>query len=441
MRKAIILAALLMTYFVVPASAYAESGFKDVPVTYWAYHDIQKLADHGLIKISEEDSFYPDQQITRAEVSVFIARLLELDFSVIPKNHVYSDVPPDFWAYDEIYAVNSLKLFSNHAEKTFKPYELVTRSQAVEILDQIFLLPDTETNIFFRDVPESHQSYDTIQRFAGNGIVYGYPDESFHPDDPITRAQFAAMLSRLWNHTKKARKIPILLYHHILQEGENDSFLKTGSVVSLEDFEKQMKYLYQNGYQTISQNELHAFLKGEMELPHKSILITFDDGLKSNAHYAYSILKKYKFTALEFMITGRIQDETEAFDPYKLQFLSHKEMESIKDVFEYGSHTHGLHRLKGKKGYMLIKSQDQVKADILSSYRFLHQPVSFSYPFGQYKPDHIDLLKEIGFKMAFTIEKGYAEQQENPYALPRFSITSRTPYEDFLQYVNYYKYY
>jgi peptidoglycan/xylan/chitin deacetylase (PgdA/CDA1 family) len=86
----------------------------------------------------------------------------------------------------------------------------------------------------------------------------------------------------------------VLLYHHV---DPNDA-------IKPEVFDWQMKYLQQHGYSVISLGELVQGMKGEWDLPRKSIVITFDDGFLNTWVYAYPILKKYRFKATLFMITG-----------------------------------------------------------------------------------------------------------------------------------------
>ncbi|WP_258355748.1 polysaccharide deacetylase family protein, partial [Clostridium perfringens] len=80
-------------------------------------------------------------------------------------------------------------------------------------------------------------------------------------------------------------------------------------------------------------------------LPARSVVITFDDGLKSVNRYAYPILKQYGFHATAFIISSRIKRNPQKWEPKSLQFMSVSELKQIQDVFDIQSHTHFLHRV------------------------------------------------------------------------------------------------
>ena len=93
-----------------------------------------------------------------------------------------------------------------------------------------------------------------------------------------------------------APKILVLNYHQIANNSSNPLSVSTN------DFDTQMKFLVDSGCITITPDELYAGLNGEMELPPKPVLITFDDGYLDNYTNAFPILKKYNLQATIFII-------------------------------------------------------------------------------------------------------------------------------------------
>ena len=90
--------------------------------------------------------------------------------------------------------------------------------------------------------------------------------------------------------------VPVLMYHHVLE--------KSGFIASsVDEFRSHMKFLAENGYKTLSVNEFIAYKKGELEVPKKSVCITFDDGWMDNYIYAYPIVKEFGLKANIFIIT------------------------------------------------------------------------------------------------------------------------------------------
>jgi|GEM_PF-1190926 len=80
----------------------------------------------------------------------------------------------------------------------FKPQASLTRAQMATILDRIIEgMNETDAMLSFTDVAASHWASEAIARIAGFGFMNGYPDGTFRPDKPITRAEMAAILSLL----------------------------------------------------------------------------------------------------------------------------------------------------------------------------------------------------------------------------------------------------
>ena len=104
-----------------------------------------------------------------------------------------------------------------------------------------------------------------------------------------------------------------------------------------------MEYLFHNGFHTLSLEEVKAYYERGNPLPEKSILLTFDDCFQSIKEYAYPILKKYQFHATAFVVTGWLHDNKRIFAKDKSVCLSARDLEEMKDVFEYANHTHHMH--------------------------------------------------------------------------------------------------
>ena len=81
--------------------------------------------------------------------------------------------------------------------------------------------------------------------------------------------------------------VPVLNYHQINDRDEN------ALTVHTDQFEAQMKYLADNGYHTITPEDMVDAWENGTELPDKPVIITFDDGYADNYRNAYPILKKY----------------------------------------------------------------------------------------------------------------------------------------------------
>lgn len=230
---------------------------------------------------------------------------------------------------------------------------------------------------------------------------------------------------------KKADVVPVLLYHRLYLEQENP-YEKQSDILTVETFKEQMKWLHEEGYNTITLKELQAFIEGEKKLPKKSVMIQFDDGRLSDYRYAYPVLKEYNFHAVTNIITNRANTNEEEWNPEKHQFMNWEQLETIKDVFEWGAHTHNLHNLgEDSKGDLVKESDQAILKDLQTNRELLDGTVSFAYPFGQYTPHTMELVEQAGFKMAFTTQPGDVSPGAEMLELKRREITPDVTMEQF----------
>lgn len=99
---------------------------------------------------------------------------------------------------------------------------------------------------------------------------------------------------------KPAASVPVLMYHHVSPA--------VGSITtSPENFASQLRWLRRAGYRTLNADGLARFLAGEA-VPHKSVVLTFDDGYLDNWVHAHPLLAQYGMTALMFVVSSWLQD-------------------------------------------------------------------------------------------------------------------------------------
>lgn len=215
--------------------------------------------------------------------------------------------------------------------------------------------------------------------------------------------------------------IPVLVYHHLLRDQENKFFRHNQSVTTPEMFEEQMKYLYEQGYYTVTMRELEEHIDSKTKLPKKSIAITFDDGYLSNLHYAYPILKKYSFKAAIFLITENVRKEPVSFHPDRLDYVNWPELQHYSDVFSFEGHSHHFHRTFWNISYLVLHPQEEIINDLLISRELLPSHY-FAYPYGQYTSKTIYSVQEAGYRMAFTIEPHHVHPGSYKWRLGRYWI-------------------
>jgi len=90
--------------------------------------------------------------------------------------------------------------------------------------------------------------------------------------------------------------IPVLMYHQIGTPDRENRF--KGQYTPEKMFARQMKYLFEHGYQTISLRDLISYAKQPTPAKDKKICITFDDGYESVYTHGFGVLQKYNFTVV-----------------------------------------------------------------------------------------------------------------------------------------------
>jgi hypothetical protein len=109
----------------------------------------------------------------------------------------FKDVLKDYWAARQIALISTLGIVGGYPDQTFKPTRPITRAEMATILVRSLgkEIPQTKTAIF-KDVPLKHWGAQYIAEAQNLGLIKGYPDKTFRPSQNITRAEGVAMVSR-----------------------------------------------------------------------------------------------------------------------------------------------------------------------------------------------------------------------------------------------------
>ena len=240
---------------------------------------------------------------------------------------------------------------------------------------------------------------------------------------PLLVSSPKQMTATMVADSENGTKVLILNYHKI-----DNTFISLA--VRPDDFDTQMKYLSENGYHTISPDELYESLAGTGELPDNPVMITFDDGYEDNYVNAYPILKKYGFKATIFVVTSFLDKNKKGY----MSWDQAREMDA--NGISIQSHT-----VDHKS--MTDLTDDQLRMELVDSKKKaekeLGHPVNYmAYPTGTYNLHIAQMVKEAGYKAAFTIKYGNVDKASNIYALERVPIfhTEQTN-KDFMERIRY----
>lgn len=208
-------------------------------------------------------------------------------------------------------------------------------------------------------------------------------------------------------------KVPILLYHYIGNNPNPQDTQRNVLSVSPDQFDKQMKYLQDNGYSTSTLDTLYAALKKQATLPPKSVILTFDDGYVDFYVNAYPILKKYNFHATVFIPTGMMNQG------FYLGWFQIKEMHS-SGLIHFGSHSvHHSHlpSLSSDVALIELSQSKTVLQDMLGV------PINFmAYPYGATNFEVTELVKKTGYVGAVGTWGSNIQSEDTIYNMPRFKV-------------------
>ena len=138
----------------------------------------------------------PQNNITRAEVATIFFRLLTDDVrdENLTKTNRYSDVAATSWYNTAVSTMTKAGIVDGYPDGTFRPNAPITRAEMSKII-ALFAKLDKTTDRFSDIAGHWAEAY--IKLAAGNGWIEGYPDGSFRPNQSITRAETVTMINRV----------------------------------------------------------------------------------------------------------------------------------------------------------------------------------------------------------------------------------------------------
>lgn len=142
-----------------------------------------------------DDTIRPDGDMTRAEAIAVVARLQKLDLND-KSSKIYKDAKADMWYNGAINAAYREGYLLEKEGESIRPNDKITRAELAELISHI----DKKNNSLapFEDV-KGHKFEAAINQAYGNERIKGYPDGTFKPDNTITRAEVATMLNKLYD--------------------------------------------------------------------------------------------------------------------------------------------------------------------------------------------------------------------------------------------------
>lgn len=218
-------------------------------------------------------------------------------------------------------------------------------------------------------------------------------------------------------------KVAVLNYHFFYDS--NTEVCDESICISTDNFRKQLSYLKENGYKTLTMSEFNDWMYGKITVPAKSVLITIDDGAAGTFSHLPQILNEYEMHATLFLISGW-------WPVSRYQSSSYLEIQS---------HGHNLHDSNycdnNGCGYKTLKlSKEELKKDLNDSINTIGSNLAFCYPFYQTNSNLVQAVKESGFRLGFVGGNKKATRSSNKYYIPRYVVYKNTSLDSFINMVS-----
>jgi peptidoglycan/xylan/chitin deacetylase (PgdA/CDA1 family) len=207
--------------------------------------------------------------------------------------------------------------------------------------------------------------------------------------------------------------VPVLMYHYIRNYTDQTDKIGVNLSVSPENFSNQLKWLKDNGYQSVN---LDYLIRPNSQIS-KPVILTFDDGYVDAFTNALPILKKYNFTATFYVITNFAGTD---------RYMNWDQINTLKsNGMIIGSHTlshPNLTTINDAKAEMEISDSQKILEKNIGL-----KITDFCYPSGKYNASTIDLLKKYNYTTATTTKSGiYDSTINNLFEIPRLRMTNET---------------
>ncbi|MBE7680567.1 glycoside hydrolase family 3 N-terminal domain-containing protein [Paenibacillus sp. P13VS] len=247
-----IFGAVLGSMLIWAGNAAAEERFNDLQYSKWAEDGIEYMAKRGTVAGYGDGKFKPAGLVTRAQAVTFLVRELYPEQLEKPaEGMTYSDVPKTHAFTKEIAIASKNGLASGFPDGSFRPDAPLSRAETAAFLTRAYSLSEGKQTANWSDT-ESHWAAAPILVMSSNGLVGGYSDGTYRPNQTVTRAEYAVFMSRLIQFERQA-------------------------AIQAQDWDKLISYM------TVSE-QVGQMLMPDIRQWNGKVTTTVNEGLKSSIH-------------------------------------------------------------------------------------------------------------------------------------------------------------
>lgn len=201
--KGFIAAVLLIGLTVGQVSA--SKSYPDVPTDHHAADSIQFLTDRGIIEGFPDNTFRPENAVTRAEASRIITGATFYLGIIYPAHNkrpmiTFTDVKSHHWYSKPITHMYENRILNGFPDKSFRPNETVTRAQLTKMISDAFQLKDVQVKLPFTDVKPNAWYTPAITNLFATGII-SQTNGQFKPSHKMSRAEVSQYVTNAMRYT------------------------------------------------------------------------------------------------------------------------------------------------------------------------------------------------------------------------------------------------
>ena len=185
----------------------AQAFYTDMDQNHWAYQSIKFLTEVGVVVGYPDGTYKPDIPVTRAEFASMAIKALGQEDANVTQDIHFSDVKPDFWAYNIIKKAVYFDLIPDAKDTDFRPYDSVTRAEAITIAVNALTTSQISEQRAQDIIAKSYEDYTQMPAWflisAAKAqlldlvVVMPGNEGKLESDRPANRAEIAALLYKM----------------------------------------------------------------------------------------------------------------------------------------------------------------------------------------------------------------------------------------------------
>ncbi|MEE1130029.1 MAG: S-layer homology domain-containing protein, partial [Caryophanon sp.] len=204
--KATVAAAVVTSAVPLSTIPVFAANFSDVDESNTHYTAITELAKRGIIQGFEDKTFRTDTAVTRGQAAKILTNILGLNIHD-SNSKTFTDVPESNYYYPYISALANAGIINGFEDGSFKPNDTITRGQMAKMIALGFDLQLSNEASPFEDVPTTHEYAPYIQALYTHSITTGKTATTYDMKNVVTRGQLASFVIRAEKQTKQAEQI------------------------------------------------------------------------------------------------------------------------------------------------------------------------------------------------------------------------------------------